>query len=357
LAESNIKELVPVFIIYIDNTRIPPEIEAVVKDVIVTGRINAASSFQITLAVPGNKKDDVKKWIDKADYAPGAKVKIKLGYKDAVEDVFAGEITSLMYELQSANNNTISIRGYDLLHKLNRGKKTVSFARKTEGDIISEIASAIQLSTDLTQMTHQQEFTLQKNMTDFDYIRALARRNNSIVWCDAGKMYVKPVQGSLQEVAVLERDKTLIHTRLTTACQSLPTEVEVRGWDAGKFQTVTGSAKTSDITIKVGGNTLGLNKIKSDFGDSKMTYIDESIPDINTANKVALGLLTNLSFDYMTGTATTYGNNAIKAAALVKLEGVGDLYSGKYLVDSVKHHLNVFTGYRTTVALRRNATK
>src|SRR5512145_2987222 len=97
--------------------------ESDVLEIVVEKRIDYTSSFSITLSDAGRK------WTDNPAFNEGAKIKIMLGYKDAVEDVIDGFITGISPVFRKNSDEKVIIRGNDILHTLHRGKKTRAFTK------------------------------------------------------------------------------------------------------------------------------------------------------------------------------------------------------------------------------------
>lgn len=345
---SSENKSVPSFLIKLNGSRLPIETEDKVKEITVIERVNSPSTFTIIFS------DPEKELCDSDDFTEGTLVKISVGYKDDLQEVFSGEITGVSPYYQNLSNMSLCLKGSDKLHRLNRGKKTVSFSNMSEGDIVKQIASNIQLKADVASIGESQPFILQKNLTDFEYLQGIAKKYDCTIWCQDDTFYFQPIKGG-KENTIVEWEKTLISFQPVLDARYLPTEVEVRGWDPSKFEAVVGSAKAGDVSTKIGGSTLGLKNVEDNFGAEKMIYVDESIIDTNTADTVAKNILTGLSFNYVTGKGKTEGNNLIRAASLLKINGVGERFSGLYYVEQARHHFTPQMGYHTHFSVKRNA--
>ena len=300
MAGSNEEKLVPSFLIYINGSRLAVEKEADIKEITVINKLDAPSSFSITVS------DMKKKWMDNNDNMPGSEVKISLGYKDKLEEIFKGEITAISPMFRLRSDTILVIKGHDQLHRLTRAKKSRSFSgNKKDSDIIKEIAGDAGLSSDIDNIGAAHLFTMQRNQTDYDYIMDIANRYNCKVWVKDKKLYFKKLQENSGEDVVLEWGKTLIEFNPNLDTTKLISEAEVRGWDKDKAEAVVGTKKVSNITLKIGGNKLGGAVVEEKFGAAKMIHIDENIKDKSSADQAALDILTENSMNYITASGKT----------------------------------------------------
>ena len=111
------EKLTPTFIIYANGVRLAPEIEASVKLVRVSNRINTISAFSITLADPN------KRIIDSKELFVGTQMRILLGYKDSVEEVADYEITGVRGDFTYHDGTNVTINGKCHLSRLNRARR------------------------------------------------------------------------------------------------------------------------------------------------------------------------------------------------------------------------------------------
>jgi hypothetical protein len=85
MADDNVT-LTPTFIVYINGTRLGVDHEASVRQILVKDQFDAPSTCRLILS------DTDRKWVDSSDFELAQSVSVLLGYKDAVEEVFNGEI-------------------------------------------------------------------------------------------------------------------------------------------------------------------------------------------------------------------------------------------------------------------------
>ena len=347
---SNLKTLVPTFIIHLNGSRLSAEKEADVKNITIIEKVDAPSSFSLRVS------DMNREWADSNDLTVGAEIKITLGYKDEVEELFNGEITKLSPEFKQNSDGVLIINGSNHLHRLLRAKKTRSFTEMTDSDIIKEIASDSGLKDDIEDVGSEHLFTMQRNQTDYDYLMTMTNKYNCKAWAKDKTLFFKKLEKNSGEDIVVEWGKTLLEFYPVIDTINLMTESEVRGWDNEKAEVIIGNSTIDDITIKVGGDDLGAKMVKDNFGEMKNLSVDENIIDQKNADKAALDIITKNSMGYIMSSGKSEGNNKIRAGMIIQINEVGGKFSGKYYVNTVIHVLSTPRGYSTYFNVTRNTT-
>ncbi|MBN1699186.1 MAG: phage late control D family protein [Spirochaetales bacterium] len=350
MGDNETKNLTPCFIIYINGTRLSGVKEASVKHIVIDERIDMPSTFTVTLS------DASRQLVDSEDFSDGSELKIHLGYKDDVEEIISGIIVGVNPQYRKNADDILVVRGKNGLHSLFRGKKTRAFNNVTDADIIRQIADECGLGAEIDDLPHNHLFTMQYNQTDYDYIMAMARNYNCRVNVCDKKLIFKRMEDSSGKDIILEWGKTLLEFSVQTDTNSIVTEVEVRGWDNDKGESVVGTATVDDLNKPFDGDILGGKLVKDNFGDVKMVVVADDIPDQNEARNMALDILSGNAMNYVKGLGKSEGNYNIKAGSMVILKEVGTRFSGKYYVNRAKHVFTPETGYLTYFHISRNTT-
>ena len=86
--------------------------------------------------------DDELRWMDEDFFQLGAEVEIELAMdEDRTAPVVKGEITAIEPHFSPNQSATLVIRGYDRIHRLNRGTKSRVFVQMNDNDIVKRIAN------------------------------------------------------------------------------------------------------------------------------------------------------------------------------------------------------------------------
>ncbi len=346
MADENVT-LTPTFIVYINGTRLGVEHEASVRQIQVKDQFNTPSTCRIILS------DIEKKWIDSPDFELAQSVSVLLGFKDAVEEVFNGEITGSEVMFRKNADATLILNCSNKMHRLLKVRKHRVFNETTDADIIAEISSEYGLSADTDALSKEHVVRVQKDQYDFDFLRNMAREYNCKFWVQDDTLFIKSAIESEEDI-VLEWGKTLVEFSSRRNTEALITQVEVVGWDNMTGEGFSGIAKVSSITDRTGNGELGAQLVEENFGERPLVIRDEHSPDQQSAEEKALSLLTDNSYTYVKASAVCEGNNRIRSGSLLEIKETGERFSGTYLVRKVLHNFHASSGYSTHCELERN---
>ena len=292
---------------------------------------------------------------DSSTFFPGQKVAISLGYvgQSSTVSVIEGEITSLEPIFRPTPSNMI-VRGYDLRHRLMRGRKTQTFTEMKDSDIADKILGAANLAKTVTKTDVAHPYVLQHNQTDFAFLQERARRIGFELAIEGKTVLFRPRPIDKKEAITLKLGQDLIEftPRLTTMAQV--SEVTVQGWDITKKEAILGTAKMGKETAVLG-STAGPKATNGAFGSTVAAYTNSPIFNQAEADQMALGRFNEMALAYISGEGICYGRPDLKAGTIVAIEGVGEKYSGLYYITSVKHIWNKESGYRLYFTYKRNA--
>ncbi|NES84295.1 MAG: VgrG-related protein [Moorea sp. SIO2B7] len=279
---------------------------------------------------------------------------VKIGFSGGTTEQFTeenkdtileGEITAMEAHFTSGSQAPIIIRGYDVSHRLHRGRYNRSFQDMTDTDIVNKIAGEVGLSTgtiDSSGAPH--DYVFQENQTNMEFLRERAARNGFELFVQDNKLnFRKPkVDNSLQ----LKWLKDIHSFRVRVNSAEQIKEVEVRGWDYSKKKPIVATANGEKVFTKTQHGT-GKEKA-SDFNGKppkpKMIVVDQPMFTPKEADTIAQALFDELGGEFVYADARAEGNPKIRPGRVIKLEGMGK-YSGEYYVTETRHlfHERVYT--------------
>jgi phage protein D len=269
--------------------------------------------------------------------------KIKIGFSSATTDQFPdrtqgylidGEITAMETHFTSGSQAPIIIRGYDISHRLHRGRYNRSFQDMTDTDIINKITQEVGIPSgtiDQTGITHK--YIFQENQTNMEFLKERAVRNGFEFFVQDGKLnFRKPKSDGEISLKWLE-DLESFRVRVSSSQQVK--EVEVRGWDYMKKLPIVETVNAEKV-FTVTDHGKGSKKSTAFNSAPKMIVVDQPVFASGEAKKIAQGLFDELGGEFVHADARALGNPKIRPGQVVKLEGMGK-YSGKYYVTETRH--------------------
>jgi len=310
-----------------------------IDEVVVDTSLHLPNMFTIRL------NDSSLEWMDSNTFDLGKEVEISAKAIEASqkEKLMEGEVTAIEPEFIEGKGATLVIRGYDNSHRLHRGKKTRVFTNSTDSAIVSTIAQECGLwyDGDRTSVVHEHVF--QDYQTDMEFIQDRARRNGYFVYVDENKLYFCQSPKTTGQAPTLEwGGGKLIDLQVRKSTAEQVGEANVHGWDIKKKEPILGNAKTPEGTPKVGSKSQDggkaakkAYKLKTEQGVEHLNTLP--VQDVKEAKAIAQSSLNEKGNAFLQAEGTCLGDPKVQAGAKVKIKGIGDNFSGTYLVTRAIH--------------------
>ncbi|MBW4501620.1 MAG: VgrG-related protein [Scytonema hyalinum WJT4-NPBG1] len=288
--------------------------------------------------------------------------KIKLGFTSSTtqdknfgkkldEYLIEGEITAIEVHFNNKSEAPIVVRGYDISHRLHRGRYNRSFLNVTDSDIVRKIAKEAGIKPGKIDPSGEaHEYVFQENQTNMEFLRSRAARIGFELFIQGDRInFCKPQsQESLKLTWLI--DLSSFSTRITSAEQV--SAVEVRYWDYTKKKLRTAKAQKEKVITDTG-NGAG-SSTSNKFNNSQspiMTVVDKPTFSDKQAEIMAQALCDELGGEFVYADAKAEGNPKIRPGRVVTLEKMGDRFSGKYYVTETRHNFTQRT-YTTDFSVR-----
>ena len=342
------RTLTPVWIAYVDGRRLNTGYEGALKRIHIHDRLDFAGTASILFGIPPAD------FCNDGTFAMGSEVSIHLGYKDDVQEVFAGEVTGFAPRLDEYSAPLMEVKIHSKLHRLDKGTRCASFEHKTPAGIIRDIVQGYNLKADVEDFGPEYNYIEQKNFTDYGYIMYLAGKYGKSVYCHGDTVYVKTEITPTDDNVVLEWGKTIISARTKTDLAAQLSAVAATGWDMRKCAGFTATATMKDVPLKIGGEYCWEDNAKGYDPHKVEQLCSGSFTDEKDAMEVARSVLLGRSMQFQSCDARTEGNSRIRTGNRLTVKYIGKHSDGEYLVWSVEHSFSVQDGYLTTCHLKRN---
>ena len=337
-------------VIEIDGTALSSAAEELLEETRVENSRHLPDMFALTL------RNDGADALEQSGLRLGARVQISSTAcgDGAQQPLIVGEITAVEVEYDRSGSHAVA-RGYDLSHRLIRGRSTRAYSQVTDEDIARQIADAhgVEMGeVDIDSVVY--EHVSQINSTDWEFLRSRATEGGYEVSVDDGKLSLRRPQASADgpDTGDVQTDDPLQLTRgnnleafraRLTAAQQV-TEVEVRSWDpAGKREIVaTAPGRTRTVEVTTTPSDL------AGLFDAQPRYVVHDRPVVSQAeaDTAAAAVAEHIASSHAEAFGVTAGNPRLRAGMPVSLGLLGDQHDGKYTLSSTNHVYNE-TGYKT----------
>ncbi|WP_316528755.1 VgrG-related protein [Kitasatospora brasiliensis] len=271
--------------------------------------------------------------------------------------LFTGEVTALELEVDATGSYTV-VRASAVTHRLMRGRRVKAFRNMTTADIVREVATGAGLTCgriDSFPVVHQQ--LSQANVPDWEFLQFLAQESGAQVRVDDdGRLeFVSPEAASgapdpstpaPRNPLVLEYGRNLLELRGVLTGAGGADTVEARGWNVTtKSALVATEPAVASRTVQPGMGSPALP------GRARLTVADTPYRTQAQAAAAARSLAASVAAGFGELEAVAEGNPRLRAGTAVALGNVGAAFSGRYTATGVRHLLEPFRGYRTTVVV------
>lgn len=315
--------------------------------------VEAPSMFTIDLAGSPTQAGWAN-WMADDMFWVGNAVEVKMGYRGGLETLLKGEITALEPSFVVSSTPRLAVRGFDRGHRLQRRRRRHTFTNQKASDIAAQIARGAGLAADCVDSGAERKYVIQENRTDWEFLRALARDINYEVFVDDKTLVFRPAANDAGASARLRfgEDLTAFHPRLSLAQQV--SEVSVRGWSEKEKRVFVGQARAGDEGARMG-RASGPQQVERAFGRADVLLSARPVRDQDEADQLARARLREAALALVSGEGTCPGRMDLRAGRVIRLDGLGQRFSGNYYVTSAIHRYDR-ADYTTVFTVRRNAT-
>lgn len=289
-------------------------------------------------------------------FKPGITEDIEFLINEEVGLLIDGEITGLAVDFIKKSTAHIIVTGYDVSHRLHRGRYNRSFLNSTDSDIVKSIAEETGIGIGHVDPSGAvREYVFQENQTNMEFLRERAARIGFEFFIQNNKLYFRDPLTALKEAELtLEWLREIKSFNVRVASAEQVNSVQVNSWDYSQKMLMYATATTEMHAMTVApGTGLGSGvtqafKLKQ---PPKMIVVDQPVNNGQPeADQMAQALYDELSREFVTADAKADGNPKIRAGRVLSLE-LGPRYTGKYYVTDTRHRYNKGV-YKTDFAVR-----
>ncbi len=291
----------------------------------------------------------------------GNPVEVKVGNPGT--SVFQGEIIGFEGIYKGGSTTRLLIRACNKMHRLLRMRKSLTFADKSDQQILDQVCKDAQLKL---EWKHEKSITYkhvyQHNLSDLEFLRTRAARMGCHVWCVGDKIFVKEPDFSKPSDLMLSVDEggklRAFTPRLSSA--AIVKKVTVKGWNPETKELITGEASAQ--ASKLGSE----NAVAAcgDLGKEETFTVDHPIWSKEEADAIAKARIRDLNLTFITGEAEIAGTPDVDLGQVIEIVANSqgeDPFNGMYYVMGITHRHTLPKskegGYVTILKLARDAQK
>lgn len=343
--------LAPAFEVYVEGNALS-KTGMLISSVVVETSVEKADTFSFTVANAFDAGKGEFSWLDQY-FIPGQNVKIKMGYRDNLVEVFYGLLTAVKFNFPANAPTTLVVSGMDCGFKLMTGIKSRSWSQKKHSDVVKIIAADHSItSTEVDDTGTVYQVVEQSRVTDYQLLSWMAQENNYEFFIAGKKLYFRKPLANRTPALTLVWEKNLYSFAPEIDIYGQVPQVVVRAWDEIKKEPIEANSST---VIKLGSNnTTGPDIIKKICGDNATEYVYTNVTSKSEAADRATAYLNQRSLKLITGYGESVGLPEIRAGKYIKVEGIGKKMSQLYYLTEATHCIDE-KGYMTQFKVGGNA--
>jgi uncharacterized protein involved in type VI secretion and phage assembly len=298
--------------------------------------------FSFTMA------DQEHKYVDGTQFDLGKAVEITVSSQPFDEhtqekgSLIKGEITSIEPVFESGGLALLRVRGYDKANRLTRGKKTRSFLKMSDADIVKKIAGENGLSAQADSTSINYEFLMQYNQTDWEFIWERARMLGFQVYVADRTLHFEKANKTRSTKSfslTWGEDLSSFEPRVSVMGQA--SKAEAYGWDVKNKKVVTSSTTSSTLanTPSIGlANSKGASVVQSKFAQAVDVITSQPLLIPDQAKNLADADLSARESNFIRANGFCLeGDPRILAGTKVDIKNVGRNFSGTYYITHALH--------------------
>lgn len=335
------------FHVQIDGAELPIEASGALLEITVETSLLLPSVATLLLDDPNLL------WIDDDRLTCGKAVTIFAALaSDSDKPLFDGEIVEVEPDLTPASKR-LTIRAFDRLHRLSRGRQVRSFQNLTDGDLMTQIAREAGLTPDIDTTAQVHEYLLQSNQTNLELLRQRASALGYFLYVDGKTLFCKSIKNSGASLPPIEltwnSGLSEFRPRLSTIAQV--DEVMVRGWDPKERKEIIGLAKpASDGAPQTEKQEIGSTVARQAFSiTARHLVTDRTVRSQTEADVLARATAERLTGQFIEADGACSGGAtaALRAGQRLTIGAIGQRFGGTYTVTSATHHYTPQEGHTT----------
>lgn len=344
--------LVPRFAVRLNDRPLANDLALWIVSVVVEDELDGPSMFSLELISKEDERSSTA-WTDDPRLALGATVELRMGYGDDLESLIIGDITALEPTFSTGGPPTLVVRGYDRRHRLNGVRRRKVFPKVKDSAVAAQLCEGL-MSIESTDSSVVNEHLFQADQTDLEFLTQRAHRIGYELVMKGTTLQFRPIANRAPAVATLTLHDDLLEFRPRMSLEKV-TELRAVSWDPKQKKSLSASA-SAESNPGMDGKQPGSRKAAAVFGHATETLVRTPMASQAEANQLVVGHFNTAALKFVTGDGIARGRTDVRAGRVIRLEGLGDLFSGSYYVRSAVHRYSARAGYLTDFHVERNAS-
>lgn len=273
----------------------------------------------------------------------GKRIAVYCGDENAPTEIFSGKITGIE-AIFSENEADFVVLAEDALQRARMQRRSKVHDQLKLSDLISQIASQVNLTPVVTGLTEDLGTQVQLNESDLAFARRLLARADADLQVVGGELHASPRARVHRNDVTLTLHGQLRRVRILADLAHQVSEVTVTGWDPAQGQRV--SATSSGSGVQPGAGASGASLLEEHFSRRSDHCHQFAVAAGAEAQAVADAVYRRRARAFVTVEGVAEGNPQLRAGTHLTLAGAGRFDNTFYVTETV-HRFDMSQGYET----------
>jgi phage protein D len=267
--------------------------------------------------------------------------------------LFQGRISGLEAQFPEGGQPRIAVLAEDRYQDLRMVRRTRTFSDVTDADVFRTVAGDHGLRSDVRLPEVNHRVLAQLNQSDLAFLRERARTVDAELWMDGSTLHARPRADRTGPPLLLGYGNELHDFVVLADLSGQRSSITVGGWDVAGKQALKETADESVVSGELAGGRGGAGVLAAALG-KRAESIVHSVPFTSQeARARAEAAYRHIARRFLVGRGVADTSPGLRAGATVRLDHLGELFSGTYYVTEVTHLFDDELGLRTEFAAER----
>jgi Bacteriophage probable baseplate hub protein len=299
--------------------------------------------------VPRDSQSERYPYFDRGTFDFGAEVTVSLGAAESDEtELFSGRISAITGAFNDGEVTTFGFCAEDLLQDFRMTRRTRTFEDVTVADVAESLASDHGLTPSVDLDGPTRTVVNQLNLSDLAFLRELARAEGGEVWLDGSDLHVQRRADRDQGTVSLSYGAQLLAFNARADLAHQVTDLSVAGWSVADKDVIEEVADSAALGSELASGDSSGSDVLGDALLERHERLVVALPLTSDEAKTrAEAAYLERARRFVTGTGVTTGTPGVRVGARVRIDRIGELFSGEYRVVRTSHTFDLRHGYRT----------
>ncbi|MFV0605083.1 MAG: type VI secretion system tip protein VgrG [Niabella sp.] len=270
------------------------------------------------------------------DFLPGQTIEIKLGYKAVEKTVFKGVVIKQSIKIREGGSSLV-VECRHTAYQMTLTPKAKYFHDMKDSELMEELISLYGIENDIEATAFKNLQMVQYHATDWDFMLIRADINGYICVTNDEKIIIKKPDLSAAPALEIQYGATIYELDAEIDARLQMDKVIAKTWNPAN-QELDDQVEGDEPSLEEAGNVAASN-LAERMGAISYNLVHGGFIQEEEAKEWVNAKLAKHRLAKIKGTVTTDGIADVNPGQFIKINGIGERFSGKLFVTGVTHLL------------------